>query len=95
MFMLCLVCGEIKRERSDLLLEIVMWDKKADRDLLSQNEIESHGEALAEYGQLRGTKTLAILMLLQMVFGFSSNVSCMTIFWIGSLSLLYSLFFQC
>ena len=36
------VCGEIKGERSDLLLKIGMWDKKADRGLLSQNEIGAY-----------------------------------------------------
>ncbi|PWA58043.1 Endonuclease/exonuclease/phosphatase [Artemisia annua] len=55
-----LVCGEIKRKRSYLLLKIGMWDKKADRGLLSQNEIESHGEVLAEYHRLEHISTSKI-----------------------------------
>ena len=37
-----------------------MWDKKADRGLLSQNEIESHGELLAEYHRLEHISTSKI-----------------------------------
>ena len=37
-----------------------MWDKKADSGLLSQNKIESHGEALAEYHRLEHINTSKI-----------------------------------
>lgn len=46
MFVLCLVCGEIKRERSDLLLKIGMWDKKADRVCYLKMRLNSMGKHL-------------------------------------------------